>query len=65
LQRQRNVLRLKKNCGRSRERTCGTGGAMEKLTAGKILGHSVLLKKIEAESQRKSLRPKGLSYNNE
>src|SRR5947207_15882393 len=36
---------------------------MEKLTAGKILGHSVLLKKIEAESQRKSLRPKSLSYN--
>src|SRR5947208_2594353 len=38
---------------------------MEKLTAGKILVHGVLLKKIEAESQRKSLRPKGLSYNNE
>src|SRR5207253_5043045 len=33
LQGQRNVLRLQKNCGRSRKRASRTGGAMEKLTA--------------------------------
>ena len=33
LQGQRNVFRLKNNCGRSRERAGGSSGAMEELTA--------------------------------
>jgi hypothetical protein len=37
------MLRLKKNCRRSCERSGGTGGAMEELTAGKIFFHGALL----------------------
>ena len=47
LQWQRNMLRLKKNCRRSRERASSAGGAMEELTAGKIFFHGVLLKKVK------------------
>src|SRR5207244_145297 len=47
LQRQRDMLRLKENCRRSRERASSAGGAMEELTAGKIFFHGALLKKVK------------------
>jgi len=52
LQRQRDMLRLKKNCRRSRERSGGTGGAMEELTAGKIFFMVLSWRKLTVESAK-------------
>ncbi len=46
LQLQRDMLRLKKNRRRSRQRASGASGAMEELTAGKIFFHGALLEKV-------------------
>src|SRR6266568_203793 len=46
LQRQRNVLRFKKNGGRSRERAGSSSGALEELTAGKIFFHGCLQESV-------------------
>jgi len=45
LQRQRDMLGLKKNCRRSSERASGAGRAVEKLAAGKIFFHGALLER--------------------
>jgi len=43
----RDVFGFEENCWRGRERTGGSGGAMEELTAGEIFFHGALLKKVE------------------
>src|SRR6266850_973941 len=47
LQRQRNVLGLKKDCGRRCQGASGSGTALQEFAAGKIFFHDALLKKVD------------------